>query len=97
MLKVSHLEYIDKSEAFYISRVKTTAGVYEKANKKYSIIDLTEYSRPLDEGKTIEIPEVYLGVKEKLKYRLIVTKLSKEKKLAALLKNAKEKAKNHLI
>lgn len=28
--KVSHLQYIDKTEAFYISRVKTTAGIYKR-------------------------------------------------------------------
>jgi hypothetical protein len=92
--KVSHLDYIDKAEAFYISRVKTTAGVYEKTNKKYSKIDLTEYSSSLDEGETIEIPEVYLGAKEKLKCRLIVTKLTEEnkaKKLAKLIKKCKKK------
>jgi hypothetical protein len=94
--KVSHLEYIDKSEAFYISRVKTTTNIYIKTNKKYSKIDLTEYSSSLKEGETIEIPEVYLGAKEKLKTRIIVTKLTeenKEKKLEALIKNCKRKCK----
>jgi hypothetical protein len=92
--KVNHLEYIDKAEAFYISRVKTTTGIYEKIDKKYSKLDLTKYSSSLTEGETIEIPEVYLGAKEKLKTRIIVTKLtkeSKEKKLATLIKNCKRK------
>ena len=92
--KVSHLEYIDKAEAFYVSRVKTTTGIYEKINKKYSKIDLTEYTSSLKEGETIEIPEAYLGAKEKLKCRLIVTKLTKknkEKKLATLMKKSKKK------
>lgn len=94
--KVSHLEYIDKSEAFYISRVKTTTNIYKKVNKKYSKIDLTEYSSSLKEGETIEIPEVYIGAKEKLKTRIIVTKLTegnKEKKLESLIKNCKRKCK----
>lgn len=92
--KVSHLEYINKVEGFYISRVKTTTGIYEKINKKNSKIDLTEYTSSLKEGETIEIPEVYLGSKEKLKCRLIVTKLTKEnkdKKLATLIKKCKKK------
>lgn len=94
--KVSHLEYIDKAEAFYISRVKTTTNIYQKINKKYSKIDLTEYSSSLKEGETIEVPEVYLGAKEKLKTRIIVTKLTKEnkeKKLETLIKNHKRKGK----
>jgi len=92
--KVEHLQYIDKAEAFYISRVKTTTGLYEKIDKKYSKIDLTEYSSSLKEGETIEIPEVYLGAKQKLKTRIIITKMtkeSKEKKLATLIKNCKRK------
>ena len=94
--KVSHLEYIDKAEAFYISRVKTTTNIYKKINNKYSKIDLTEYSSSLNEGETIEIPEVYLGAKEKLKTRIIVTNLTKEnkeKKLETLIKNHKRKGK----
>ena len=92
--KVSHLEYIDKAEAFYISRIKTTTGVYKMMNKKYSKINLTEYTGSLKEGETIEIPEAYLGAKEKLKCRLIVTKLTKEnkeKKLTALVEKCKRK------
>lgn len=92
--KVRHLENIDKAEAFYISRVKTTTAIYEKTNKKYSRIDLIEYSSSLKEGETVEIPEVYLGAKEKFKSRLIVTKLTKQnknQKLANLTKNCKRK------
>lgn len=94
--KVRHLENIDKAEAFYISRVKTTTGIYEKINNKYSKINLAEYSSSLKDGETIEIPEVYLGAKEKLKTRIIVTKLTKEnkeKKLENLIKNHKRKGK----
>lgn len=94
--KVSHLENIDKADAFFISRAKTTTGIYEKTDKKYSKIDLTEYASSLKQGETIEIPEVYLGAKEKLKCRLIVTKLTeenKEKKLENLLKTCKRKGK----
>lgn len=92
--KVRHLENIDKAEAFYISRVKPTTAIYEKINKKYSRIDLIEYSSSLKEGKPVEIPEVYLGAKEKFKSRLIVTKLTKQdknQKLANLTKNCKRK------
>lgn len=94
--KVRHLENIDKAEAFYISRVKTTTGIYEKINNKYSKINLAEYSSSLKDGETIELPEVYLGAKEKLKTRIIVTKLTKqnkEKKLENLIKNHKRKGK----
>lgn len=92
--KISHLEYIDKAEAFYISRIKTTTTIYEKIQKKYSKIDLLEYSKSPNEGETLELPEVYLGAKEKFKSRLIVTKLTKEnkeKKLESLIKNCKRK------
>lgn len=57
---------------------------------------MTKYSSSLKEGETIEIPEVYLGAKEKLKTRIIITKLTKEskdKKLASLIKNCKRKGK----
>ena len=37
--KVSHLEYIDKVEVFYISRVKTTTGIYEKINQIVNNMD----------------------------------------------------------
>ena len=92
--KISHLKYIDDSEAFYVSRVKSGSSIYEIRNGKYSKIDLKEYSMSLSENDTIEIPEVYLGAKEKLKTRLILTKLNEEnknRKMEIAVKNSNKK------
>lgn len=94
--KLSHLSSIDEAGAFYVTRVKTTTGIYKKENSKYSKVDLSEVAKALTEKETIELADVYLGAKEKLKTRLIVTKLSeenKEKKLESVAKNCKRKKK----
>lgn len=49
---------------------------------RYSPIDIYKLSEPLEEGETLELPEIYIGntTKNKFVTRLIVTKLSEENK-----------------
>lgn len=99
--KIDYLNQIDAKGAFFVSKLKSTTAVYKKnpnteRNSKGKIIKSTEYIKidifelikPLADGQTIELKDIYIGSKKELKNRLIITKLSEENK---------EKRKNKLI
>jgi len=104
--KIGYLKNIDKKEAFYISKIKSTTPIYIKNSnpertKRGKIIKSSEYIRidaidlikPLADGETIEIKDIYIGSKKELKSRLIITKLSEDNKRKRNLKQ--EKALKH--
>jgi hypothetical protein len=89
--KVEHLKFIESFKAYYISKLKSTTTIYVKnenpeimSNGKvkktslYKKVDIEEIVKPLAEGETIEILDIYIGKINKIKTRLIVTKLTKE-------------------
>jgi hypothetical protein len=78
--KMEDLNIIDKSEAFYISKLKKYSVIYINDGKKYSQIDILEKVKDLKIGETLDIPDAYIGSNKKLKSRLIITKLSDENK-----------------
>ncbi len=91
--KVDYLKEIQNKKAFYISKLKSNTVVYKKnptpeKNKngtvkkstEYIKIDIQELIKPLSEGKTIELKDIYIGSKKELISRLIVTKLLPEDK-----------------
>ena len=106
-LKVDYLKALDKSEASFISKVKSNTALYLKNLKpekhkngkikktsRYKKIDILELSKPLTEGETIELKDVYIGSKKELKTRLIITKLTEEnkkKREATLKENIRKK------
>lgn len=90
---LEHLNMLEKSKAYYISKLRSTSVIYIKNDnpemntkgkiKKSSIykkVDIQEIAEPLAEGETIEIPDIYIG-KDKLKTKLILTKLTQECKI----------------
>lgn len=81
------LNYIDKKKAHYISKIKKYTIVYINDEKQYSQVDILEYVKTLSEGQTLDIPDAYIGANEKLKTRLIITKLSEENKMKRKIKN----------
>jgi len=101
-LKALDLKVIDEKEAYYISRVKVVTVLYRKEEvtgpgKKgnlvkrewYFPINIKELLEPLAEGETIELDDIYIGntVKNRTKFRLILTKLTKECKLKKEIRN----------
>ena len=84
-----YFEKLDKAGVYFISRAKTNASFYFKANYgDYERIELSEYF-PLD-AELVDLPEVYLGSrKEKLKLRLVLEEVA-QKRLAQLKKYAKK-------
>ncbi len=101
-LKALDLKIIDEKEAFYISRAKVVTilckkeevtGYGKKGNlvKRdwYLPINIKELLEPLAEGETIELDDIYIGntAKNRTKFRLILTKLTKECKLKKEIRN----------
>lgn len=92
--KVDYLKRLDKSGTSFISKVKSNTSLYIKnpsperykvgtikKSSEYIKIDILELAKPLAEGETIELKDIYIGSKKELKSRLIVTKLTEENKI----------------
>ena len=47
----------------------------------YKKIDIYELTKPLADGQTIELKNIYIGYKKELKSRLIISKLAAENKM----------------
>ena len=88
-----HLTILEDLEAYYISKIKSASVIYVKNDKPemnnkgeilkssiYKKVDIQEIAAPLEEGETIEISDIYIG-KNKLKTKLILTKLTQECKI----------------
>lgn len=93
-LKIDYLANIDKSGASFISKIKCNTALYMKnpnpeinkhgkikKSSEYIKIDILELAKPLAQGETIELKDIYIGSKKELKSRLIVTKLTEENKI----------------
>lgn len=92
--KVDYLKKIDKSDSSFISKVKSNTSLYmknpnpekyksgnTKKSTEYIKIDILELAKPLAQGETIQLKDIYIGSKKELKSRLIVTKLTEENKI----------------
>jgi hypothetical protein len=95
-----YLKKIHDKKAFFISKLKSTSSVYKKnlvpklkkngniiKSTEYIKIDIFEIIKPLADGETIEIKDIYIGSKKELKSRLIITKLSEENKQKRKIKH----------
>lgn len=100
--KTDYLKNIHKKGAFYISKIKSTTPIYIKApnpkrtkggkiikSSEYIRIDALDLIKPLADGETIEIKDIYIGSNKELKSRLIITKLSEDNKWKRNLKHEK--------
>jgi hypothetical protein len=100
--KIDYLKNVHKKGAFYISKIKSTTPLYiknsnPKQTKKGKIVKSSEYTRidaleiikPLADGETIELKDIYIGSNKELKSRLIITKLSEDNKRKRNLKYEK--------
>lgn len=92
--KVEYLKRIARSGSSFISKVKSNTSLYIKnpnpekykvgsikKSTEYIKIDILELAKPLAQGETIELKDIYIGSKKELKSRLIVTKLTEENKI----------------
>ncbi|MGL5316194.1 MAG: IS4 family transposase [Peptostreptococcaceae bacterium] len=92
--KIEYLKMIDRSGSSFISKIKSNTSLYKKnpnpeksktgaikKSSEYIKIDILELTKPLAEGETIELKDIYIGSKKELKNRLIVTKLTEENKI----------------
>ena len=110
--KAEHFKYIEECGAYYLSKLKSTTAIYVKNDNPeimsngrvrkdslYKRIDIEEIVKPLAEGQTIELLDIYIGKITKFKTRLIVTKLTEEckkKRKENFLKIAKKKNKKNI-
>lgn len=105
--KSEHFQTIENADAYYLSKLKSTTAIYVKNDnpeimpngkvKKESIykrVDIEEIVKPLAEGETIELLDIYIGKNNKFKTRLIVTKLTEECKKKREEKYLKDVKKN---
>ncbi|WP_252198944.1 transposase [Bacillus mycoides] len=83
---IGDLERISLHEAYYISRIRWNTQVYQKGEDgKWILLHIKALTKNLQEGETLELPEVYIGLKYKHRTRLILYRLKKnewDKRLA---------------
>lgn len=71
------LENISLREAYYISRIRWNTQVYQKGEDgKWILLHIETLTKKLQEGETLELPEVYIGLKHKHRTRLILYRLT---------------------
>lgn len=83
------LHTIHEKEAYYISRLKLNTRVYQKnenpeyfrdgtlkKKSEYLPLSMEDIMEGLQAGETLEIPDVYIGMYEKLPARLVVYRLT---------------------
>lgn len=83
---ISDLENISLAEAYYISRIRWNTQVYQKGEDgNWILLNIESLTKNLQEGETLELPEVYIGLKYKHRTRLILYRLKQnewDKRLA---------------
>jgi len=99
---------INKKDAYYISKIKSTTSVYSdnddyekyyyntKRNSEPRKIDIAKVTETLCEGESIELDNIYIGQAHSIKSRLIITKLPKEIKENRRKKREKKASKRNL-
>ncbi len=67
---------VEDRGAYYLSRFQIHTNVYwrEESNESFNLI----YFLDKQEGSVVDIPDIYLGVKEKLKCRMVAYRLPEE-------------------
>ncbi|MEB8736449.1 MULTISPECIES: IS4 family transposase [Bacillus cereus group] len=83
------LHTIDKCGAYFVSRLKLNTRIYQKnkepeyfhngtikKHSEYNQLDMEQFIDQLQPGETYEIPEIYIGMYQKLPARLILYKLT---------------------
>ncbi|MCM3734999.1 IS4 family transposase [Bacillus cytotoxicus] len=67
---IGDLDKITTCGAYYISRIRWNTQVYQKGEDGNWIIEIL--TKDLQEGETLELPEVYIGLKYKHRTRLVL-------------------------
>ncbi|WP_002151041.1 IS4 family transposase [Bacillus cereus] len=83
------LHIISECDAYFISRLKLNTRIYQKnrepeyfhngtikKHSEYIQLDMEQFIDQLQSGETYEIPEIYIGMYQKLPARLILYKLT---------------------
>ncbi|MED1597870.1 MULTISPECIES: IS4 family transposase [Bacillus] len=86
---LNDLHTIDEHGAYFISRLKLNTRIYQKnkdpeyfqngtikKHSEYIQLDMEQFIDQLQSGETYEIPEIYIGMYQKLPARLILYKLT---------------------
>lgn len=72
--QLQRFQQIEKTGAFYLSRLKFNIKVYTLKEQEYIALDLLKIQQQIKSGERIVL-QVYLGLKEKLPARLILEKV----------------------
>ncbi|MFC3882031.1 IS4 family transposase [Bacillus songklensis] len=76
---IGDLEHITESEAYYISRIRWNTQVYQKEEDgSWTLLNIEALTKDLQEGETLELPEVYIGLEYKHRTRLILYRLTQD-------------------
>ncbi|MDA1570794.1 IS4 family transposase, partial [Bacillus cereus] len=68
---IGDLENIAQCKAYYISRIRWNTQVYQKGEDgNWILLNIESLTKNLGEGETLELPEVYIGLKCKHRTRL---------------------------
>lgn len=86
---LNDLHTIDEYGAYFISRLKLNTRIYQKnkdpeyfqngtikKHSEYIQLDMEQFIDQLQSGETYEIPEIYIGMYQKLPARLMLYKLT---------------------
>ncbi|MGS0413908.1 IS4 family transposase [Bacillus mycoides] len=91
---IGDLENISLREAYYISRIRWNTQVYQKGEDgKWILLHIETLTKNLQEGETLELPEVYIGLKHKHRTRLILYRLTQNEWDKRLVHHKKTKKK----
>lgn len=91
---IGDLENISLREAYYISRIRWNTQVYQKGEDgKWILLHIETLTKKLQEGETLELPEVYIGLKHKHRTRLILYRLTQNEWDKRLIHHKKMKKK----
>lgn len=73
---IGDLENIAQCKAYYISRIRWNTQVYQKGEAgNWILLHIESLTKNLEEGETLELPEVYIGLKYKHRTRLLLYRL----------------------
>jgi hypothetical protein len=91
---IADLERMTKSGAHYISRIRWNTQVYQKGEDgSWILLNIEDITKNLQEGDTLELPEVYIGFEYKHQTRLILYRLTQSEWDKRLVHHKKMKKK----
>lgn len=91
---IADLERMTESGAYYVSRIRWNTQVYQKGEDgSWVLLNIEALTKNLQEGETLELSEVYIGLEYKHQTRLILYRLTQDEWDKRLVHHKKTKKK----